>query len=255
MVKPKLTADKRKILGRKVKQLRRQGQLPATVYGKGIKSTSIAINTKTLRQIYNQAGETGIIDLTIKGEKTARSVLAHNLHRDPITGEPLHVELRQVDLTKKITVNIPLEIIGEAPAVNKGGVRVILMNEVEVEALPTDLVDKITVDISGLEEIGQSILVKDLKYDQKKMKLMIENLDSPIVKIEAPAKEEEPPPAETEAEVDKTETPAEGEPEKEAGEEKPPTESKTPAEAKEKEKPTQSNKEKKPSDKTNQPSG
>lgn len=192
MTNPKLTTTTRKVFGRKVKSLRQQGLLPATVYGKDLKSASLSVEEKVFNQVYAQVGETGLIDLSVEGEKKVRPVLVHNLQVDPVTSQPLHVEFHQVDLTKKVMVNIPVEITGEAPAVSKGGVLVTLLNEIEIEALPSDLPEKFEVDVSKLEEIGQSILVKDLKYDDKKIKLLIEDLESPIVQIEEPAKEEEP---------------------------------------------------------------
>ncbi|MBU0618790.1 50S ribosomal protein L25 [Patescibacteria group bacterium] len=227
MVNPQLNTESRKIFGRKVKTLRQQDLLPATVYGKELKSESLAMEQKSFNSIYEQVGETGLIDLNIKGEKKTRPVLVHNLQRHPVTNKPLHVEFHQVDLTKKVTVNIPVEITGEAPAVGKGGVLVTLLNEVEVEALPSDLPEKFEVDISGLKELGQSILVKDLKYDAKKIKILIEDLESPVVQVEEPAKEEEKeaPVAVEGEEAAEAET-KEGKEEKKAEEKKQPEEDK-----------------------------
>jgi len=222
MVKLNLKAQLRKVLGRKVKALRQQAQLPATVYGKGVKSESLALDLKEFVKVYKQAGETGIIDLTLEGAKASKPVLVHNLQLHPVSNELLHVELHQVDLTKKVKVNIPVEIIGEAPAVEQGGVLFTLLDEIEVEALPTDLPEKFEVDISVLTEIGQSILIKDLQYDKAKVTLHIEDLEAPVVKVEEPKEEEEELAPATEAEAPAAEgeakAEAEGEAKAEAGE-------------------------------------
>jgi large subunit ribosomal protein L25 len=226
---PKLKAKKRSVTGRKVKQLRREALLPANVYGKDVKSLAIELPLKEFEPVFKAAGETNIIDLSIDKETKPRPVLIGNVQLDPVTDAFLHVDFRQVDLTKKVVVAVPLELVGEAPAVAKGGVLVKLVNELEIEALPKDLPDKFEVDISGLEEIGNAISLKQVPIDSGKVKLMTENLDELVVKIEAPAKEEEPVPptpvgVEAEAEA---EAGAEGEKPAEAG--KAPAAAKAPA--------------------------
>ncbi len=216
----KLNAKKRTVTGRKVKQLRQQQLLPANIYGKDVKSLAIELPLKEFETVFKIAGETNIIELTVDKEAKSRPVLIGNIQLDPVTDFFLHVDFRQVDLSKKVVVAVPLELKGQSPAVIKGGVLVKLVNELEIEALPKDLPDKLEVDISGLEEIGQAISIKQVPIDSSKVKLMTENLDELVVKIEAPAKEEEPTPASV-AEAPAEETaPAEGETEKVEPEEK-----------------------------------
>jgi large subunit ribosomal protein L25 len=144
----------------------------------------------------------------------------------------LHVDFHQVDLTQKVTVTVPVEFVGEAPAVTTGGVLVKLFNELEVEALPADLPDKLTVDVSGLDTVGKGITLKDLKIDSQKVKLLVENLDELIVKVDEPTKEEEvaPAPAAAEAPAAEGAAAAEAKPEEKPAEakkeEKKPTEEK-----------------------------
>ena len=197
--KIKLKLKKRKLTGRKVKQLRRQGILPANIYGKNIKSMSVEVDLKDFQSAYQQAGETNIINIRVDKETKDRPVLISNIHIHPVTDQQLHVDFHQVDLTKKVTVDIPVELKGEAPAVSKGGVLVQTLNQIQVEALPTDLPDKFEIDISNLEEIGQGIALKQIKIDSK-VKLLTENLDEVVVKVEEPTKEEEKPEAEPEEE-------------------------------------------------------
>jgi len=207
--KIKLTASKRIIVGRKVKKLRKQGVLPGNIYGKDIKSLAIKLSTKDFQKTYSQVGETGIIDLQINKETKTRPVLISDTHVHPVTDEILHIDFHQVDLTKKVTVNIPVELVKEAPAVSKGGVLLQLISEIEVEALPTDLPDKFTINVSKLEEIGQGISLKDIKVDSK-VKILIDNLDELVVKIEEPTKEEEKPEEVTPIEGEESEAPVEG---------------------------------------------
>jgi len=209
--KIKLTVNKRAVTGRKVKQLRAKGLVPANIYGKGIKSLSVQLPVKDFQTALDKAGETGVIDLTVDKETKSKPVLIHNLHQHPVTDEYLHVDFHQVDLTKKVTVAIPIELTGEAPAVSQGGVQVQLIDEIEVEALPNNLPDKFVLDVSGLDEIGKSLSFKDIKVDTAKVKLMTDNLDELVVKIEEPTKEEEKPVEEEPAESEEGEEPKEGE--------------------------------------------
>jgi large subunit ribosomal protein L25 len=190
MKKLNLKAEKRKVTGRQVKKIRAEGLLPANLYGKKIKSLALQVNAKDFLMTYKQAGETGIVELNVDKDTKPHSIMIKNVQKHPVSDELLHVDFRQVDLTEKVQVAIPIEIIGQAPGVTKGGVLVNVMNEINVEALPMDLPDKFEVDISKLEEIGQFINVKTLKYDKTKVKLLVDDENQLIVKVEEPAKEE-----------------------------------------------------------------
>lgn len=231
----KLTAEPRKISGRKVKQLRRQGIMPANVFGKAVKSLAIELPLKTFQAVFKTAGETNIIELQVGKETKTRPVLVHDIHYHPVTDEILHVDFHQVDLTQKVTVAVPVEIIGESPAVTQGGVLVQLLNQLQVEALPSDLPDKFTVDASKLLQIGDGVTIKNLATSDK-VKFLAENLDELVVKIEPPTKEEveEKPAAPAEAE---------GEASVEGEAAKPTAEGEAKPEAKKEEKPAEPKKE------------
>ena len=223
----KLEVEKRKIFGRKVKRLRREGLLPANIYGKKIKSLAVQLSEKDFLGVYKEAGETSIVDLKVKGEKKSRPVLIANLQTDPVTDRPLHVDFHQVVLTEKTTATIPIELSGEAPAVaQKLGILVQQINELEVEALPKDLPEKFVVDTSSLIQVDDAILVKDIRVDKKKVEIKVDG-NRIVAKIEPPTKEEEvEKPLEEEVpaeEVLPEEKPAEEKKpeEKPAGEEKP----------------------------------
>lgn len=165
-----LHAEERKVLGKKVKKLRRDGKLPGHVFGKGIETELVTVDIKDFLKTFHQAGETGLVDLKIGTEKV-KPVLVREVQYDPISGHPIHIDFYQVNLTEKVKVPVPLVLIGEQPeAVHLGEVIVLqTLNEVEVEALPTDLVEKIEVDISSLKQIDDAITLGQLNYDREKL--------------------------------------------------------------------------------------
>ena len=186
-----LKIEKRKLFGNKIKKLRKEGVLPANIYGRQVKSLAVQADQQKFQKLYDQVGTTGLVELEIKNETKKRPVLIHNVQLDPVSDSLLHADFYQVDLTKKVITSVPIELAGEAPAAAKGGVLVQVTNEVEVEALPADLPDKFIVDVSQLAEIGDHITMKKLDYDKDKVSLKLEDLGMAVVQIEEPAKEEE----------------------------------------------------------------
>lgn len=165
MKKYTLSGQSREIIGRKVKQLRKAGMLPATVYGKKMTSQTIGVTVADFTKTYAAAGETGLIELTVSGAMSP--VLIHNVQKDAVTGTALHVEFYKVDLKEKVHTKVPLVFVGDAPVVvEKRGVILSLLSEVDVEALPTELPEKIDVDVSGLSEVNQELKVSDLHVPQ-----------------------------------------------------------------------------------------
>ena len=188
--KIKLTAEKRKITGRKVKLLRKGGLLPANIYGKNVKSLAVQVNLKSFLPVLKEAGESGLIELKVEGEEKTRPVLIHHVQYHPVDDLPLHADFYQVDLKEKVTAKIPVELIGESPAVkDKIGILIQPLSEVEVEALPADLPEKIEVDISGLKAIDEAVVVSEVKLPEG-VKILTEEKEI-LAKIEPLAKEEE----------------------------------------------------------------
>ena len=226
----KLIAQKRELMGHKAKKLRREGILPANLFGKKIKSQSLQVNLKEFLKVFEKTGETGLIDLVIDDKET-RPVLVGNVQIEPVSDQPLHVDFHQVNLEEKVTVAVPIHLVGEAPAVVRDeGVLVQPLAEVEVEALPTDLPDHLEADISSLDKIDAAVRVADLKVPKG---VVVKTVQEEVVAIINPkAKEEEVAPAAEEAVVAEGEkgaeeapAPAEGE-EKAAGGQKPAEENK-----------------------------
>lgn len=205
MAKYTLTAQPRDITGRKVKKLRKDGLLPASIYGKDVKSQSVQVNQKEFIKLEKQVGETGLVYLDLGGED--RPVLISQVQFHPISGLPLHADFHQVNLKEAITANVPVELVGEPSAVAEvKGILIQPLAEIEVEALPTDLPEKFEIEVSGLAEVDQSVLVKDLKVDSKVK--VLSDPDQIIAKI-SPLEAEETAPApvpETEGEAAAPET-------------------------------------------------
>lgn len=167
-----LNADERIIVGKKVKSLREDGKLPGHVFGKGVDSESVSVSAKDFLKTFHLAGETGLIDLKIGSEKI-RPVLIRDVQYDPVTSKPIHIDFYQVNLSEKVKVSVPVVQIGETPEAVHLGEAIVLqtVNEVEVEALPTDLPEKLEVDITTLKEIDDAITVAQLLVDRQKITL------------------------------------------------------------------------------------
>lgn len=195
-----LQAEKRSVLGKAVKKLRRTGALPANVYGKGLESTAIQVNTKEFEAVYREAGETGLIDLTFDGQ--AHPVLVKNLQMEYPLRIPLHVDFYQVNLREKVKTMVPIELVGEPKAVTeKIGTLIQPLSEIEVEALPAELPEKIEINVEPLAAIDDQITVADVKIPEGVT--VLTDAGQVIVKIDELAAPEPEPVAE--------ETPAEGE--------------------------------------------
>ncbi len=200
MARPKLTVDKRAITGRKVKTLRREGILPANLYGQEIKSQALQLNYQDFSKVFEKTGESGLIDLVVGKAKSSRPVLVGDIQIDPVTDKIIHVDFRQVDLTKKTVVSVPIELVGEAPAVEANeGVLIQTLSEVEVEALPEELPDHLEANISSLKRIDDTVRISDLEV---KSEIAIKaDQEEVVAKIEAPVEEEEEPVTVEEPEV------------------------------------------------------
>ena len=147
--------------------MRRQGITPTHLFGHGIESLALQCNTADIQRIIAKGGTTRLIDIEIEAEKHPRSAFIREIQRDEISGQLLHVDFYQINRTEKITANIPVILTGEAPALKaRDNMIEHLINEIGVECLPDKLPPQIEIDLSLLEESGQSIHVKDIKLDK-----------------------------------------------------------------------------------------
>ncbi len=161
-----LKATTRDTFGKKTRFLRRQGVTPSHLFGHKVKSLALQCNTAELQQIIAQAGTTTLLNLEIDDEKRPRNVLIREIQRGVINRQLLHVDFYQVRKTEKIKAEIPIVLVGEAPALKlKGRLLMHPLSSLSIECLPDKLPHEISVDLSGLEEVDQVIHVKDLNLD------------------------------------------------------------------------------------------
>lgn len=195
-----LEAQTRNVSGRGVRALRRQGTIPAVVYGHGTENMIVQIDAPKLQRVWQAAGESSLIDLSIDNGVPVKAII-QDLQRDPATNRILHVDFHQVKMTEKIEVDIALEFTGEAPAVKElGGTLLKVLDSIKVECLPGDLVKEIPVDISVLKSFDDAIHVKDLPVPAKIT--VIDGPDEIIAQVEPPRSEEELKALEEKVEVD-----------------------------------------------------
>lgn len=181
-----LEASKRDIIGKKVKNLRLEGKIPAVLYGHKFKDTPIVLDAHSTTLALKNVSESTI--LTIKLDGKEHSALVRDRQIDFIKGDILHLDFQVVSLTEKLRTNVHIELIGESPAVEEFNAMIVNgITDIEVEALPQDLPEGINVDISILDEIGKAIYVKDLPAIDK-----VEFLTDPeeLVAIASAVKEE-----------------------------------------------------------------
>ena len=184
-----LKSQKREILGKKVNALRREGMIPAELYGHGVENVHLAVAAKDFDKVYAEAGENTVVSLSFNG--SPRMVMIHGVQTDPVKAKVIAVDFHEVKMDEAITAAVPLEFVGESPAVKDlGGVLIKAMDEIEVEAFPQDIPSEITIDLSKLANLGDSIYVKDLptgaKYEYK-----VEP-NTVVVTVSEPAEEEAP---------------------------------------------------------------
>jgi large subunit ribosomal protein L25 len=158
-----LQAKTRSEFGKKTKSMKSQGKIPAVIYGKGMKNASVEVDEKEFKKVFRQAGESSLIEISVEGDKEKKSVLVHEIQKDPISDAIIHIDFYQPDLKKEVEVAVPLVFEGVAPAEKDlGGTLNKNMLEIEVRALPQNLPHEIKVNVESLKTFEEQILVKDL---------------------------------------------------------------------------------------------
>lgn len=154
-----LQLKERKQLGKAVKRLRKEGLIPAIVYGHGLTSRAVSVEYNPFIKVYRQAGESSLVDLVVDNKESVKALIAETAI-DPMTDRFIHVDFRQVLMTEKLKAKIPVVFFGESRAVKElGGILVKSLAEIEVECLPQYLVHEINVDLSFIKEFGETIRV------------------------------------------------------------------------------------------------
>ena len=180
-------AKPREVIGKQVKALRREGRLPAVLYGKSIQSIPVTLDYREASRILPMISSSHLVIVNVEGEEHNALIREKQIH--PVQGRVVHVDFMAVSLTEKLHANVSIHVVGDAPAVREfNGVVVTGLEEVEVESLPGDLPERIVVDISSLSEIGSSIHVRDLQLPGS-VKILTD-LDEMLVLVTAPEAEE-----------------------------------------------------------------
>ena len=194
-----LKAEPRNLVGKKVKQIRREGKLPVVVYGKKIQPQNLVVDEKEFNDVYQQAGGNTLVSLTVGDQ--ANKVLIHGIQKHPVTDSILHADLYQVKMDEKIRTEVPIVLVGVSSAVEDKEANLVKnKTSIEIEALPNDLIHEIEIDISALREFGDSIHVSDIKVPSEVE--ILDDLQEIIVLAQEPISEEELEKMEEEAAAD-----------------------------------------------------
>ncbi|MFC1995335.1 50S ribosomal protein L25 [Chloroflexota bacterium] len=201
-----LQVANRDVLGKKTRFLRRQKITPVHLFGQSLESRALQCDTTQLQNIIARAGKTKLINLAIEDEKLSRSVFIREIQRDEVSRQLLHVDFFQVKKEKKIAVDVPIVLVGEAPAMKeKGRLLTHGVTSLSIECLPGNVPAQIEVDLGPLEDLEQAIHVKDIAIspditvnadpDQlvvKIGKVAVEKVEAEAVEVEAETKAEVP---------------------------------------------------------------
>jgi len=194
MSRPILSAAAREVHGKAVKNLRRQGIVPAVVFGHGVESNAIQFDAHEFELFRRRTGRNTLLDLTLDGKK-AVPVLVHDVQVHPITRHPLHVDLLVVRMTEELTVDVQVVLTGESTAVERmGGVLLQLRNTVQVKALPDHLPQSLELDITPLEDFDQVLHVSDISVPADVT--LLTDASEAVARVQAPRVEEVEPVAE-----------------------------------------------------------
>ena len=157
-----LSLSQRTVTGKKVKQLRRQGILPVHIYGKGIDSLSLQGVTGELRRLLLQIGTNIPVSIQVEGSEGENICFVRDVQRHPVTEDLLHIDFIRVDVTQTISAEVPITLMGTAPATQRGGTLLQPLTSLLVEALPRDIPVSVEADVSGLDDFEKSIVVRDI---------------------------------------------------------------------------------------------
>lgn len=163
MAQIELRAEPRTIVGKHVRHLRREGWVPAVLYGRGVEPRALQIQAADAEAVVRQAGMTHLISVYLQGRDAPVNAVLRDLQRDVLRRNLIHLDLYEVEMTKAITVEVPIVLIGDSPVIKRGeGILIEGTQSVEIECLPGDLIDAIEVNLADLTQVDQQITVANL---------------------------------------------------------------------------------------------
>lgn len=184
---------KRDTLGKKVSSLRERSLLPGNVFGLGVDSQPIEVDSYTFQKLYDEEGDTGLIYLNIEGDAKETPVLIDEVSYHPVSGKALHASFRRVNLSEKITADVPIKLVGENSV--PGAMVLLVQDTLEVSALPAELPEDFEVNVEDLKEIGDFVAIKDLVIDGDKVEIVMSgdmSEDTQLVILQEIKEEAEP---------------------------------------------------------------
>jgi large subunit ribosomal protein L25 len=187
-----LDVEKRTILGNSVRKVRKQGLLPAVLYGQKItEPITLQLPLNIFEKTFRQVGRTNVLELNFPTDKAKHPCLVHDIDYDPVYGTIRHVDFLEVDLKKKVEAEVPLELVGESPAVKEHGAIVSpQVDTIVVEALPDKIPDKIEIDLSKLDSLDAVIHISDLTATDDYTFVYSEEDDITLVTLSMPRAQE-----------------------------------------------------------------
>ena len=185
-----LSAEKREETGRKITALRRAGFVPGIVYGHNVDNLMVKIKESHFSTVFKEGGENTLLELSVNGTEKPYAVLIQDVTLDPVFDRPLHVDFYAVNLKEKVQTEVPIVLVGEAPAVKElEGTLIQPLHELQVESLPTEIPHEIEVDVSGLKTFEDSIKVSDINIPGGVQ--ILTDLNEIVVAVQEPRSEEE----------------------------------------------------------------
>ena len=179
-----LEISRREVMGKAVKRLRKEGIIPANIFGHNEASMAIQIDAGAFERLRRSHGSRSVLTLRMPGTKSTQTALIRHVQREPQTGKIIHVDFFRVSLSERIRVKVPLHFIGEAPAVKtENGVMLHLLDAIEIECVARDIPEYLEVDVSGLAEIDAILHASDVKLPASFT--LITDPEEGIVKIAA----------------------------------------------------------------------
>jgi large subunit ribosomal protein L25 len=188
--RPELTAHRREVTGKKVARLRREGLLPAVVYGHGHDSEAVQVDVRAFEQLRRKVGRNALVDLHL-GDDGAQPVLVHRVQEHPISRRPIHVDFLLVSMTEELEVEVPVFFTGHSEAAEKqGGTLLHLLDRIRVRALPGNLPERLELDVTPLVDFDEVLHVRDLKVPEGAT--LLTDPGEAIARVQPPRVEEEP---------------------------------------------------------------
>ena len=189
--RPSITLSARQVVGKKVKALRRDGFVPVHYYGRGIESLSLQAAGVTLRKVVTEAGANIPVEVVVEGSAESDICFVREVQWHPVNGSLLHVDFMHVDVTERVTAEVPVVLTGQSEAVRElGGVLIQPFQTLPVDALPLNMPESIIVDITPLEMFGDAVRVGDLEVEEG-IEILRDD-DDLLVTVQEPRIEEEP---------------------------------------------------------------